>query len=284
MIERKTAYMIYYFDYLISQLTAVKDLKNNPKVPIIKFIMKGYDRMRTRGLKRRSYEMNMCEGPLFNKIILFAIPLVLSGILQLLFNAADIVVVGRFSGEHSLAAVGSTSSLINLLINLFIGVSVGANVLVGRYYGAQDYDNIEKSVHTAMTAAFVSGVLMVFVGLFAARPLLEMMSTPDNVIDLSVQYMQIYFVGMPALMIYNFGAAILRSIGDTKRPLYFLTISGIVNVIFNLILVIVFDMGVAGVAIATILSESISAFFIILSLHQNEGALHLDFKKLHIDK
>ena len=246
--------------------------------------MKGYDCMRTRGLKLRSYEMNMCEGPLFNKIILFAIPLVLSGILQLLFNAADIVVVGRFSGEHSLAAVGSTSSLINLLINLFIGVSVGANVLVGRYYGAQDYDNIEKSVHTAMTAAFVSGVLMIFVGLFAARPLLEMMSTPDNVIDLSVLYMQIYFVGMPALMIYNFGAAILRSIGDTKRPLYFLTISGIVNVIFNLILVIVFDMGVAGVAIATILSESISAFFIILSLHQNEGALHLDLKKLHIDK
>lgn len=197
--------------------------------------------MRTRSLKR-SYEINMCEGPLFNKIILFAIPLVLSGVLQLLFNAADIVVVGRFSGEHSLAAVGSTSSLINLLINLFIGVSVGANVLVGRYYGAQDHDNIEKSVHTAMATAMISGILMIFIGLFAARPLLELMGTPDNVIDLSVLYMQIYFVGMPALMIYNFGAAILRSIGDTKRPLYFLIISGIVNVIFNLILVIVFDM------------------------------------------
>lgn len=260
-----------------------KHLKKRFKIPIIKYIVKGYDRMRVNSLKR-SYEMNMCEGPLFQKIIIFAIPLVLSGVLQLLFNAADIVVVGRFSGAHSLAAVGSTSSLINLLINLFIGVSVGANVLVGRYYGAQDYDNIVKSVHTAVTTAFLSGVLMIFVGLFAARPLLELMGTPDNVIDLSVLYMQIYFVGMPSLMIYNFGAAILRSVGDTKRPLYFLVISGIVNVIFNLILVIVFDMGVAGVALATILSETISAVFILLSLYQSEGALHLDPKKLRIDK
>lgn len=233
---------------------------------------------------KRSYEMNMCEGPLFKKIIMFAIPLILSGILQLLFNAADIIVVGRFSGEHALAAVGSTSSLINMLINLFIGVSVGANVLVGRYYGANDYDNIEESVHTAMLTSIISGILMVFIGFFAARPLLELMGTPENVIDLSVLYMRIYFIGMPAFMIYNFGAAILRSVGDTKRPLYFLLVSGIVNVIFNLIFVIVFQMGVAGVALATIISQTISAGFICMSLHQSEGALRLEKKKLKIHK
>lgn len=233
---------------------------------------------------KRTYEMNMCEGPLCKKIIIFAIPLILSGILQLLFNAADIIVVGRFSGEHALAAVGSTSSLINLLINLFIGVSVGANVVVGRYYGANDYDNIEQSVHTAILTSILSGVLMVFIGFFASRPLLELMGTPENVIDLSVIYMRIYFLGMPAFMLYNFGAAILRSVGDTKRPLYFLMISGIINVLFNLFFVIVLHMGVAGVAFATIISQTISAGFILLSLHQSEGALHLQKKKLKIHK
>lgn len=233
---------------------------------------------------KRSYEMNMCEGPLFKKIIIFAIPLILSGVLQLLFNAADIVVVGRFTGSHALAAVGSTSSLINLLVNLFIGVSVGANVVVGRFYGAQDYDQIEESVHTAIYTAILGGVLMIFVGVFAARPLLEMMGTPDNVIELSVLYMRIYFVGMPAFMIYNFGAAILRSVGDTKRPLYFLLVSGVVNVIFNLFFVIVCHMGVAGVALATIISEAISAGFILLSLKNSDGALRLQRKKLKIHK
>lgn len=233
---------------------------------------------------KRSYEMNMCEGPLFKKIIIFAIPLMLSGILQLLFNAADIVVVGRFTGSHALAAVGSTSSLINLLVNLFIGVSVGANVVVGRYYGAQSYDDIEDSVHTAILTAIIGGVLMIFIGVFAARPLLEMMGTPENVIDLSVLYMRIYFIGMPAFMIYNFGAAILRAVGDTKRPLYFLLVSGVVNVLFNLFFVIVCQMGVAGVALATIISESISAGFIILSLMKSDGALRLQKKKLKIHK
>ncbi len=235
-------------------------------------------------LMKRSYEINMCEGPLFNKIIIFAIPLILSGILQLLFNAADIIVVGRFSGSHSLAAVGSTSSLINMLVNLFIGVSVGANVLVGRYYGANDVDNMKESVHTAIYTAIVSSVIMVFVGIILARPLLELMGTPENVIDLSVIYMRIYFIGMPAFMIYNFGAAILRAIGDTKRPLYFLMIAGIVNVIFNLIFVILFHMGVAGVALATIISQTISAIFILLSLMQSEGALRLEIKKLKIHR
>lgn len=252
-------------------------------MPIIVEAMKGNCLMKSTSMKR-SYEMNMCEGPLFKKIIIFAIPLVLSGILQLLFNAADIVVVGRFSGDQALAAVGSTSALINLLINMFIGVSVGANVLVGRYYGAHDHDNIANGVHTAITTAIISGILMIFIGVAAAHPLLSLMGTPDNVIDLSVLYMRIYFVGMPSFMIYNFGAAILRSIGDTKRPLYFLSIAGVINVMFNLIFVILFDMGVAGVALATIISQTVSAVFILLSLYKSEGALHLDPKKLKIHK
>ncbi len=228
----------------------------------------------------------MCHGPLFSKIIMFAIPLILSGVLQLLFNAADIVVVGRFTGSHALAAVGSTSSLINLLVNLFIGVSVGANVLLGKFCGAQDYKNASETVHTAIYIAIWGGVIMIFAGLILARPLLELMGTPMDVIDLSVLYMRIYFIGMPAFMIYNFGAAILRAVGDTKRPLYFLTVAGVVNVLFNLLFVIVFKMGVAGVALATIISETISAGLIILSLMQSDGILRLHLKemKFHKDK
>lgn len=231
---------------------------------------------------KRSYNMNMCEGPLFKKIIIFAIPLMLSGVLQLLFNAADIIVVGRFSGSHSLAAVGSTSALINLLINVFIGLSIGANVVVGRYIGANEHQHVEESVHTAILTAILSGIFMMFVGIILARPLLELMGTPDNVIDLSTIYMRIYFLGMPAFMVYNFGAAILRSIGDTKRPLYFLFVSGIVNVIFNLFFVIVLNMGVAGVALATIISQAISATFILMSLHKSDGCLKLERHKLKI--
>ena len=217
---------------------------------------------------------------------MFAIPLILSGVLQLLFNAADIVVVGRFTGSHALAAVGSTSSLINLLVNLFIGVSVGANVLLGKFCGAQDYKNASETVHTAIYIAIWGGVIMIFAGLILARPLLELMGTPMDVIDLSVLYMRIYFIGMPAFMIYNFGAAILRAVGDTKRPLYFLTVAGVVNVLFNLLFVIVFKMGVAGVALATIISETISAGLIILSLMQSDGILRLHLKemKFHKDK
>ena len=228
----------------------------------------------------------MCHGPLFSKIIMFAIPLILSGVLQLLFNAADIVVVGRFTGSHALAAVGSTSSLINLLVNLFIGVSVGANVLLGKFCGAQDYKNASETVHTAIYIAIWGGVIMIFAGLILARPLLELMGTPMDVIDLSVLYMRIYFIGMPAFMIYNFGAAILRAVGDTKRPLYFLTVAGVVNVLFNLLFVIVFKMGVAGVALATIISETISAGLIILSLMQSDGILrlHVNDMKFHKDK
>lgn len=210
----------------------------------------------------------------------FSVPLMLSGILQLLFNAADIIVVGRFSGSEALAAVGSTSSLINLIINLFIGVSVGTNVVLARYYGARDAEGVSKTVHTAMLTAIGGGVLLIFVGLFLARPLLELTGTPDDVIDQATLYMRIYFVGMPAFMVYNFGAAILRAIGDTKRPLYFLFLSGVINVIFNLIFVIVFHMGVAGVALATIISQAISAVLILLCLMGMDGPCHLNIKEM----
>ena len=230
------------------------------------------------------YTMDMCNGPLLKKIILFAIPLMLSGVLQLLFNAADVIVVGRFTGNEALAAVGSTSSLINLLINLFVGVSVGANVLLGKHIGARDEENASKTVHTAVTFALVVGIAMIFVGFLLSRPLLELMGTPEDVINLSVLYMRIYFVGMPAFMFYNFGAALLRAVGDTKRPLYFLTLAGIINVIFNLIFVIVFHMGVAGVALATIISEGISAFLVFLCLKGADGVLHLDHRSLSFHK
>lgn len=233
---------------------------------------------------RKSYEIDMCNGPLFSRIIMFAVPLILSGVLQLLFNAADIVVVGRFSGSHALAAVGSTSSLINLLVNLFIGISVGANVLLGRYYGARDYKNVSETVHTAIYIAIWGGIALIFVGIFLARPLLELTGTPPDVIELSILYMRIYFLGMPAFMLYNFGAAILRAVGDTKRPLYFLTAAGAINVVFNLIFVIVFNMGVAGVALATIISQFISAILIILCLTGSDGALRLTRKELKFHK
>ena len=232
----------------------------------------------------RSYQVDMCNGPIFKKLIIFAIPLILSGCLQLLFNAADIIVVGRFTGSEALAAVGSTSALINLLVNLFIGISVGANVVLGKYIGARDDENASKTVHTAIFISIVGGIFMIFIGFFFSKPLLELMATPEDVIDLSSLYMRIYFVGMPFFMLYNFGAAILRSIGDTKRPLYFLLISGIINVVFNLFFVIVFHMGVAGVALATMISEGISAILILLCLKHMDGPLHFELKDMCFHK
>ena len=232
----------------------------------------------------RSYEIDMCHGPLLKQIIIFSVPLMLSGILQLLFNAADIIVVGRFTGSEALAAVGSTSSLINLLVNLFIGISVGANVLFGRFCGANDDKNASETVHTAICTAIYGGILMIFVGNILAEPMLQIMGTPSDVIDLSTLYMRIYFVGMPGFMIYNFGAALLRTVGDTKRPLYYLTFAGIINVIFNLIFVIVFHLGVAGVAISTAMSECISAILVMRCLIQADGVLKLSKDKLHFHK
>lgn len=197
---------------------------------------------------KKSYEMDMCSGPVLGKILIYSFPLMLSGILQLLFNAADVIVVGRYAGSQSLAAVGSTGALINLLINVFIGLSVGVNVLVAQYYGAKRDQDVNETVHTAVAISLLSGVFLVALGLLVTRPLLELMGTPDDVIDKSAIYMKIYFAGMPATMLYNFGSAVLRAVGDTRRPLYFLTAAGVVNVVLNLFFVISLNMDVAGVA------------------------------------
>ena len=197
-------------------------------------------------MMKKTYEMDMCSGPLLHKILIYAIPLMLSGILQLLFNAADVIVVGRFAGHESLAAVGSTSALINLLINVFIGLSVGANVLVAQYFGAGKVKEVQDTVHTAIAVSLICGAVLVFLGIFAAGPLLRLMGTPQDVLDKSVLYMRIYFAGMPVIMLYNFGAAILRAVGDTKRPLYFLMAAGVVNVVLNLIFIRLWGYLAAG--------------------------------------
>lgn len=232
--------------------------------------------------KRDKYEIDMCNGPLLGKMLVFALPLMLSGILQLLFNAADIVVVGRFAGNEALAAVGSTSSLINLLVNVFIGLSVGANVLVARFYGAGQHKELQEMVHTAITTSLVSGCILVALGCALAGPALELMGTPENVIGAAAVYMRIYFVGMPVMMAYNFGSAILRAVGDTKRPLYYLLIAGVVNVMLNLMFVIAFSMGVAGVALATVISQTISAALVIRCLVKTDSAYKLVLKELRI--
>ncbi len=235
-------------------------------------------------VKKNQYEMDMCNGPLFGKILMFSLPLMLSGVLQLLFNAADIVVVGRFAGSEALAAVGSTSSLINLLVNVFMGLSIGANVMVARYYGAGLKKDLDEMIHTAILTSVVSGIVLVFVGILFAKPALSLMGTPDDVINHSVLYMRIYFCGMPVTMLYNFGSAILRAIGDTKRPLYYLLLAGIINVVLNLFFVIVFYMGVAGVALATVISQVVSATLVVRCLILNDGIVRLDLKRLCIKK
>ena len=232
----------------------------------------------------KAYEMDMCSGPLFSKLVMFAVPLMLSGILQLLFNAADIVVVGNYAGHESLAAVGSTSSLINLLVNVFIGLSVGANVLVAQYFGAHRMKDLEETVHTAMVLAAGGGLFLVAVGVLLADPLLTLMGTPEDVLPLSALYMKIFFVGMPATLTYNFGSAILRAVGDTKRPLWFLLAAGIINVILNLICVIVLHMGVAGVALATVISQCISAALIIRCLVKSDAPYRLKYDQLKLVK
>ena len=226
----------------------------------------------------------MTSGPIVSKTIRFAIPLALSGILQLLFNAADIIVVGQFVGPTALAAVGSTSALIQLIVNLFIGLSIGVNVLVARYYGAGATKDLRETVHTSVLISLISGVVLVFIGIALSRPLLELMGTPADVIDQAVLYMRIYFVGMPVMMLYNFGAAILRAVGDTQRPLYFLLLAGVINVILNLVFVIVFHMGVEGVAIPTVISQCVSAGLVFWCLTKVEGPYRLYPKHLAIKK
>ena len=226
----------------------------------------------------------MCNGSIMDKLISFSLPLMLSGILQLMFNAVDIVVVGRFSGSQSLAAVGSTTALINIFTNLFIGISLGANVLAARFYASGKEKEMSETVHTAITLALISGIIMAVVGLVLAKGALRLMGTPADVIELSTLYMRIYFCGMPFFMLYNYGAAILRAVGDTKRPLVFLIISGVANAGLNMILVIIFHMGVAGVGIGTVISQFISCILVLRCLYKSEGCYQLRFSKLRIQK
>ncbi len=236
--------------------------------------------------KSRNYEIDMCNGPLTRKIITYCIPLALSGILQLLYNAADIIVVGRFSGPTALAAVGSTGSLINLIVNLLIGLSVGASVCVANFYGAGREKDVRETVHTAMLISVIGGVIVSVVGMVFAKTFLGWMGSPDDVIDQATLYLRIYFAGMPLTMAYNFASAIFRALGDTKRPLYYLAVSGLVNVILNLIFVIVFKMGVAGVAIATVVAQAVSTTLIILCMIRSHSVIHLqrDMLRIHGDK
>lgn len=230
--------------------------------------------------KTSKYEIDMCNGSILDKLVSFSIPLMLSGILQLLFNAVDIIVVGQFTGNEALAAVGSTTALINVFVNLFIGISLGASVLAARFYATGQEKEMTETVHTSITLALISGIAMGIIGVIAAKGALELMDTPDNVLNLSTLYMRIYFMGMPFFMLYNYGAAILRAVGDTKRPLLFLIISGATNVVLNLLLVIQFHLGVAGVAIATVISQCISCILVLRCLYLSDGSYQLRFNKL----
>ena len=222
------------------------------------------------------------EGNLTENIVRYTIPIILTSVLQLLFNAADLVVVGRYCGSVSVAAVSATGAITMLIINLFIGLSIGAGVTVAQGYGCGDHRMVHRTVHTAIPAALISGIFLTVAGIFLSRPLLTMMGTPDEVIGLSTLYMQIYFGGITFNMLYNFSASILRAVGDTKSPLIFLTIAGVVNVGLNLIFVTVFEMNVAGVALATTISQAISAVLVIIVLMRRTDSCRLDLKKLRI--
>ena len=228
--------------------------------------------------------IDMTTGAILPKILKFTLPLMLSSVLQLLFNAADIIVVGNFASDNSLAAVGSTTALVNLMTNLFLGLSTGANVLSAHYMGAGDDNRVSKTVHTSITLSIISGLIMTVIGVIFADKLLSLMDTPDEVIDLSTLYLRIYFCGMIAMMVYNFGSSLLRSKGDTKRPLYYLAFAGVINVVLNMIFVIIFKMDVAGVALATVISQCVSAFLVVRCLMKETDGFKLILKKLGIDK
>lgn len=228
--------------------------------------------------------IDMCSGPLLGKLLRFSVPLMLSGILQLLFNAADIVVVGQFDSSDAMAAVGSTSSLNNLIVNLFLGLSAGGSVVVAQYFGMKSRQDVEETVHTAILLGFISGLVLVAAGMFLAEPMLVLMGTTPDVIDQSVLYMRIVFAGMPAMMVYDFGAGILRAVGDTRRPLVYLFCGGVVNVAFNLFFVIVCHLGVAGVAIGTVMSQCIAAFLTVRCLMKTEDCYGIRLRELRIVK
>ena len=234
--------------------------------------------------KVKAYTMDMTEGPVLTKILMFSIPLMFSSVLQILFNAADIVVVGKFVGDTALAAVGSNSALINLVTNLFIGLSIGANVIVARYFGGKQNENTSIAVHTSIALGFISGIILTLIGIIGAPFFLRIMLTPEDVLPQAVLYLRILFAGITSMMLYNFGSAVLRAVGDTKRPLYFLLLAGIINVILNLFFVIVLKMSVAGVALATILSQALSCVLVLWCLTKEDSAIKLNFSKIRINK
>lgn len=229
-------------------------------------------------------ELDMTSGPLLKKIIVFTIPILLSGVLQLLFNAADIIVVGNFAGDNAMAAVGSTASLVSLMTNLFIGISAGANVAVANFYGSKDDEAVQETVHTSVILSVVGGAGLMLIGLLLARPILELMGSPEAVLPLSALYLRIFFLGMPGSLLFNFCASILRATGDTKHPLYYLSVAGILNVVLNLFFVIVLNMSVAGVALATIISQYVSAFLIVRRMARLNSSIRIRWSKLRVSK
>lgn len=226
----------------------------------------------------------MCHGTLMDKLISFSLPLMASGVLQLLFNAVDIIVVGNYTGSDALAAVGATTSLINLFTNFFMGISLGSNVLAARQFAAGKEKEMSTTVHTSVALALISGIAMIFVGLLFSKPALQLMGTPDDVIDQATLYMRIYFLAMPFFMLYNYGAAILRAVGDTKRPLFFLMIAGAANIVLDLVLVIPLRLGVAGVAIGTVVAQMISCVLVIACLCRADTCYKLEWKKLTMNQ
>jgi len=229
-----------------------------------------------------TYEIDMCSGSILPKMLRFSLPLLCSSILQLLFNAADIIVVGKFAGDNSMAAVGSTASIINLLVNVFMGLSIGGNILAARYYGAREQEKLRRTVHTAMALSIVCGIGLTVIGCLGAKQILIWMQSPPEVRDLATLYLRVYFLGMPVTLLYNFGAALLRAVGDTQRPLYYLFAAGIINVLLNLFFVIVCHMDVAGVALATVISQGISALLVLRCMMRDQGGVHLELRQLRI--
>ncbi|MBS7324167.1 MAG: MATE family efflux transporter, partial [Angelakisella sp.] len=226
----------------------------------------------------------MCTGSLPKKILLFSLPLMATGVLQLIFNAADIIVVGKYVGSHALAAVGSNGPVINLIVNLFMGISIGGSAVIAQHYGAGQYEDVSEATHTSMLLGLISGFVVMVIGLLATPTILRWMATPEEVLPLAVLYLRIYFLGMPGCMLYNFGAAVLRGVGDTRRPLLFLTFAGIVNVALNLLLVIRFNLSVAGVGIATVVSQYISAGLVLWCMLHTDGCYHINPKRLALHR
>ena len=231
---------------------------------------------------KKKFEVDMCHGPLWSQIIRFTIPLIISGALQLCFHSADLIVIGRFASHHALAAVGATAALTMLLVNIFFGLSIGTNVLAARYLGENNRKDLSRTVHTAILTSIAGGTVLALIGIFLARPMLVLMGTPEDILGMSVLYMRICFAGMPFLMLYNFGSAVLRAMGDTTRPFYFLLFGGIVNVLFNLFFVIVFHWDVAGVALATVISQAISGWLVLRVLQNTRGACRFKWQNLRL--